>query len=73
MERLHELFRKLRTAKLTVNLTKSDFGHAHVTYLGHVVGQGQVKLVVAKVKAVINYPVLHSKKSNEIFRNVRSL
>ena len=40
LERLCELFRRLRAAKLTVNLVKSDFGHAHVTYLGHVVGQG---------------------------------
>ena len=62
MERLHELFRKLRAAKLTVNLIKSDFGHAHVTYLGHVVGQGQIKPVMAKVKAIIDYPVPHSKK-----------
>ena len=38
--RVHELFRRLRSAKLTVNLIKSNFGHAHVTYLGHVVVQG---------------------------------
>ena len=41
LERVRELFRRLRTAKLTVNLIKSNFGHAHVIYLGHVVGQGQ--------------------------------
>ena len=62
LERVRELFRRLRTAKLTVNLIKSDFGHAHVIYLGHVVGQGQVKPVMAKVEAIINYPVPHSKK-----------
>ena len=52
----------MRSAKLTVNLIKSEFGHAHITYLGHVVGQGQVKAIMAKVKAIINYPVPHSKK-----------
>ena len=62
LERLCELFRRLRTAKLTVNLVKSDFGDAHVTYLGHVVGQGQVKPVTAKVEAIINYPVPSNKK-----------
>ena len=45
-----------------MNLIKSDFEHAHVTYLGHVVGQGQVKPVTAKVKAIINYPVPSNKK-----------
>ena len=57
LERVHELFRRLGSAKLTMNLITSDFGHAHVTYLGHVVGQSQVKPVTAKVDAIINYPV----------------
>lgn len=59
LERVHELFWRL---KLTVNLVKSDFGYAHVTYLGHVVGQGQVKPVTAKVDAIINYPVPNNKQ-----------
>jgi len=62
LERVHELFRRLRVANLTVNLVKSDFGHACVTYLGHVMGQGQVKPVTAKVEAIINYPVPNSKR-----------
>ena len=62
LERLCELFRRLRAAKLTVNLIKSDFGYAHVTYLGHVVGQGQVKPVTAKVEAIINYTVPSNQK-----------
>ena len=62
LERICELFSRLRTAKLTVNLVKSDFGHAHVTYLGHVVGQGQVKSVTAKAEVIINYLVPSNKK-----------
>jgi len=46
---------------LTVNLVKSEFGHAHVTYLGHVVGQGQVKPVDAKVE-VIKYSTATDRK-----------
>ena len=57
LSRVEELFRRLRSANLTVNLVKSEFGHAYVTYLGHVVGQGQVRPVTAKVDAIINYPI----------------
>jgi len=38
LSRVEELFRRLRLANLTVNLVKSEFGHAYVTYLGHIVG-----------------------------------
>ena len=40
--RLHLLFDILSEANLTVNLAKSEFGHATVTFLGHVVGQGKL-------------------------------
>lgn len=41
---------------------KSEFGHAHVTYLGHVVGQGQVSLVKSKVEAILNFPAPVTKR-----------
>ena len=47
---------------LTINLSKREFGQAQVTFLGHVVGQGEVKLVSAKVEAIANSPRLTSKK-----------
>lgn len=56
LSRVEELFRRLRSVNLIVNLVKSEFGHAYVTYLGHVVGQGQLRPVTAKVDAIINYP-----------------
>lgn len=49
---LRRLFRRLQEAGLTVNLAKSEFGRAHVTYLGHTVGQGQLTPVSAKVAAI---------------------
>ena len=52
LERLCESFRRLRAAKLTVNLVKSDFEHAHVTYLGNVIGQGHVKLVTVNTREI---------------------
>ena len=39
------------------NLHKPEFGQATVNFLGHIVGQGCVKPVIAKVGgAIINYP-----------------
>ena len=38
-------------------MAKSEFCHATLTFLGHVVGQGQVKPVEAKVKAISDFPV----------------
>lgn len=49
-------------AKLTTNLSKSEFDQAQVTYLGHVVGHGQVKPVGAKVEAIANLPRPENKK-----------
>ncbi len=62
MEQLHKLFEKLSNANLTVNLVKSSFCHATVTYLGHIVGQGKVKPVQAKVEAINMYPTPTNKK-----------
>jgi len=46
LNQIQKLFEKLRVANLTVlNLFKSEFGHAHIQFLGHVVGGGEVKPV----------------------------
>ena len=59
---IRSFFERLSEAKLTVNLAKSEFAQAHVTYLGHVVGQGQVKPVDAKISAISDFPRPESKK-----------
>ena len=46
---MQKLFDCLREASLTINLGKSEFGCGHVTYLGHIVGQGKVKPIDAKI------------------------
>ncbi|XP_063586255.1 uncharacterized protein LOC134763618 [Penaeus indicus] len=61
--RLRALFSTLAEANLTVNLMKSEFGHAHVIFLGHVVGQGQLAPVAAKIEAVQQYPTPSTRKS----------
>ena len=53
---------RLSKAKLIVNLTKSDFCHANLTFLGHIVGQGQVKPEEVKVEAISDFPVTYGKR-----------
>ena len=60
--RILALLERLVQAQLTVNLSKSEFAHAHVTYLGLVVEQGHVGPVTAKVEAVMNFPAPANKK-----------
>ena len=36
---------------------KSEFGKATVKYLGHIVGQGQVRLLDTKIQAIAKFPI----------------
>jgi len=56
ISQLHEFLCHLREAKLTVNLVKTEFCHARVEFLGHVVGQGWISPVTAKVEAISKFP-----------------
>lgn len=59
---LDELFSRLETANLVVNLAKSEFAKGKVTYLGHIVGQGQVAPRQAKVECILDFPIPITKK-----------
>ena len=61
-QRIRKFFDRLSKAKLTVNLAKTEFCHATVTFLGHLVGQGQVKPLEAKVNAISKFPVPKCKR-----------
>ena len=63
LQRIRKFFERLSEAKLTVNLAKTEFCHATVTFLGHLVGQGQVKPLEAKVNAISEFPVPYVKDS----------
>ena len=54
---MRKFFKRLSEAKLTIN-----FGWGCVTYLGHVVGQGKVKPVNAKIDAISQFPRPTTKK-----------
>ena len=51
----------LAQAHLTVNLAKCEFARATVTYLGKVVGKGQVHPIRAKTTAIDQDPPPTSK------------
>lgn len=56
VSQLDSVFQALAEANLVLNLFKSDFGHAEVTYLGHVVGRGELAPIRSKVSAICNLP-----------------
>ena len=53
---------RLQEAKPTVNLMKSKFCNAKVTFLGHVVRKGQVAPVSAKIEAIARFTLLADKR-----------
>ncbi|MDA3078826.1 RNA-directed DNA polymerase, partial [Campylobacter sp. JMF_06 NA1] len=59
---IRAFFDRLTEAMLTINLEKSEFCHATLTFLGHVVGQGQVKPVDSKVQAISEFPKPNCKR-----------
>ena len=61
------LFNRLTQANLTVNLTKSEFGHADISFLGHVVGQREITPVMAKVEAITSFPAPQTKRGSYVF------
>lgn len=62
LNQIRALFDRLAQGNLTLNLAKCDFAKATVTYLGKVVGQGQVRPVMEKVTAVAQFPTPTTKK-----------
>ena len=62
LQTIRKFFDRLSEATLTVNLTKRYFCHANLTFLGQMVGKGQVKHVEAKVEAIADFPVPSGKR-----------
>lgn len=64
LEHLRVVYGRLKEANLTVNLSKCQFAQATVTYLGKVVGGGQVRPVQAKVESIVAFPVPTTRTSS---------
>lgn len=67
VNRIPKLFKHLQEADLTVNPAKCEFAKATVTYLGKVVGQGQVWPGHAKNLAIQPYPAPTTKRADAFF------
>ena len=51
------VFDLLRHHKLYVKLSKCEFFRQHVEFLGHIVGNGQIKMCPGKVDAILQWPI----------------
>ncbi|KAL5018041.1 hypothetical protein ScPMuIL_003763 [Solemya velum] len=59
---LRQVFTRLMSANLTVNLSKCEFGQAQVVCLGHVVGLGKVLPILSKVECIKAFPQPKTRK-----------
>jgi len=54
LQELQDLFLRVRQAGLTVKPSKCFFGYNKIEYVGHVVGQGQLRTIEDKVTHIVN-------------------
>ena len=62
IRQIKHFFQIIQEARLTINLMKSEFGKATVKYLGHNVGQRQVRPLDAKIQTIAKFPIPTSRK-----------
>lgn len=56
LQHLREVLSRLQQAGLSLKLSKCRFGQSKVSYLGHVIGGGEIQPDPKKLEAVRNYP-----------------
>ena len=64
---IRQVLQRLWEYGLTTKPSKCQFGMDQCVYLGHVVGNGQVRLAVSKLEVVETFPVLMTKKQVRAF------
>ena len=62
IKHVREMLQRLRKSNLTAKPSKCQFGMQECIYLGHIVGNGQVRPDPKKLAAVEGYPVPKTKK-----------
>lgn len=63
LEVLREIFKRLRSANVTLNLEKCRICRSELRYLGYIVDQRGLKVDPEKVDAIVNIPVPNSQKA----------
>jgi len=56
LQELRELFSRVRKAGLTMKPSKCCFAYDKIEYVGHIVGQGQLRTMENKVSKVVEAP-----------------
>ena len=64
---VRSVLERLRRANLTAKPRKCQFGMIECTFLGHIVGHGQVRPHPDKIDAVVSFPVPETKKQVRTF------
>jgi len=67
LQELRELFRRVQKAGLTVKPSKCYFGYDKIEYVGHVVGQGQLRTMEDKVSRIVEAPQPRTKTQLRAF------
>ncbi len=64
---LRKLFETLREAGLTCKMSKCVFGKRRLEFLGHVIGDGLMRVPEARIKAIAEHPVPKTRKQLRAF------
>ena len=64
------VFDRLRETGLTAKPKKCQFAIKQCIYLGHLVGNGAIRLEQSKIEAVMSFPVPQTKKEVQAFLGV---
>ena len=67
LRHVREVLQRLERAGLTIKPKKCQFAMSQCTYLGHVVGNGEVRPEMSKVRAVESFPTPKTKKQVRAF------
>ena len=62
LQHIRQTLQRLREGNLTAKPSKCQFGMKECIYLGHKIGNGEVKPDQEKISAVISYPLPKTKK-----------
>jgi hypothetical protein len=56
LNHIDKVLGRIQAAGLTIKMNKCEFATAVIEYLGHIVGEGQVKPKKRKIQAIIDFP-----------------
>jgi len=70
LNHIERVLQRIKAAGLTMKMSKCEFATAVIEYLGHTVGEGQVKPNRRKIQAVIDFPRPKDRKQMRQFLGI---